>query len=256
MSEKLGSLEEIKDLRKAWPHEARDFTPWLADNIGELGKVIGIDIDVDETESSVGGFNADIFATDADTGKRIIIENQLEDTDHKHLGQLITYASGKSASLVIWVVKHAREEHRSAIEWLNNHTDEEIGFILCEIKLFRIGTSALAPHFNIIEQPNNWAKGMKSSKEKAKLPTITDLLEWEVVQPGDIITDTSGKHEAVLLENGHISYDGNEYSLQKWLKSIHGWSSVETYKYSIHKATGKPLSKLRAEYMDSHKGQE
>ena len=101
----LGTLEEVKDLRKVWPHEANDFTPWLAENIGRLSESLGIDIDVEETESAVGGFSADIYATDADTGRKIIIENQLEDTNHDHLGKLITYASGKSASLVIWVVR-------------------------------------------------------------------------------------------------------------------------------------------------------
>ena len=120
----LGKLVEITDLREVWPHEAHDFTPWLAKNIGELSETVGIDILIEETESSVGDFNVDIFATDADTNKRIIIENQLEDTDHDHLGKLITYASGKDADLVIWLVKKARPEHRAAIEWLNNHTEE------------------------------------------------------------------------------------------------------------------------------------
>ena len=92
---------------------------------------------IEETESSVGDFNVDIFATDADTGRRVIIENQLEETDHDHLGKLITYASGKAADLVIWIVRKARPEHTPAIEWLNNHTDEGVGFLLCEIKLYR-----------------------------------------------------------------------------------------------------------------------
>ena len=140
---KLSRLEEIRDLRTVWPHEALDFTPWLSqdENISLLADAIGLDITVDETESSVGDFNVDIFASETGTDRKIIIENQLEDTNHDHLGKLITYASGKSADVIIWVVKHAREEHKAAIEWLNNHTDEKIGFFLCEIKLYRIGTS-------------------------------------------------------------------------------------------------------------------
>ena len=99
----LGKLKEVKDLRSVWPHEALDFTPWLAeeDNVALLSDAIGIDISIEETESSVGSFNVDIFATDKATGKRIIIENQLEDTNHDHLGKLITYASGKDASIII-----------------------------------------------------------------------------------------------------------------------------------------------------------
>lgn len=95
----LSKLEEIKDLRTVWPHEALDFTPWLSqdDNINLLADAIGLDITVDETESSVGDFNVDILASETGTDRKIIIENQLEDTDHDHLGKLITYASGKGA---------------------------------------------------------------------------------------------------------------------------------------------------------------
>lgn len=255
----LGMLVEIKDLREVWPNEAHDFTPWLAENIGILGSALGIDIDVEETESSVGDFNVDIFASDADTGRRIVIENQLEDTDHNHLGKLITYASGKSAELVIWVVRHAREEHRAAIEWLNAHTDEGIGFVLCEIKLYRIGSSDPAPKFEIIEQPNDWAKEMKrpaGTATKRKLPNIESMLEWGVVKAGDILMPKGYDGEAVLLSSGHISVDGEEMSMQKWLRKLTGWSSVETYKYLIHKDTGKTLSELRKEYMDSQEEQQ
>lgn len=162
----LSRLEEIKDLRTVWPHEALDFTPWLSqdDNISLLADAIGLDIAVDETESSVGDFNVDIFASETGTDRKIIIENQLEDTNHDHLGKLITYASGKSADVIVWVVKHAREEHKAAIEWLNNHTDEKIGFFLCEIKLYRIGTSELAVKFEVIEKPNDWTKEVKKSE--------------------------------------------------------------------------------------------
>jgi hypothetical protein len=159
----LSRLEEIKDLRTVWPHEAADFTPWLSedDNIALLSDAVGIDITVDETESAVGEFHVDISAAETGTERKIIIENQLEDTNHDHLGKLITYASGKSADVIIWVVKHAREEHKAAIEWLNQHTDEKIGFFLCEIKLYRIGDSAPAVKFEVIEKPNDWAKDVK-----------------------------------------------------------------------------------------------
>lgn len=162
----LSKLEEIKDLRTVWPHEALDFTPWLSqdDNITLLADSIGIDITVDETESSVGDFNVDIFASETGTDRKIIIENQLEDTNHDHLGKLITYAFGKSADIVIWVVKHAREEHKAAIEWLNNHTDDSVGFFLCEIKLYRIGNSEPAVKFEVIEKPNDWTKEIKKSE--------------------------------------------------------------------------------------------
>ncbi len=251
----LGTLEEIKDLREVWSHEAHDFTPWLAKNISILGDEVGIDISIEETESSVGDFNVDIFATDADTGKKIIIGNQLEETDHDHLGKLITYASGKSADLVIWLVRKARPEHRAAIEWLNNHTDEGVGFILCEIKVFRIGNSEPAPKFEIIEQPNNWVKEMKKpsgTNKRTVLPKIKDMLEWGVVKGGDILAAKGSDEEATLLQNGHVSVNDEEMSMQDWLRRVTGWKSVETYKFAIHKETGKTLSQIRKEYMDEN----
>ena len=159
----LSRLEEITDLRTIWPHEALDFTPWLSqdENITLLVDAIGLDITVNETESSVGDFQVDILAFETETNRKIIIENQLEDTNHDHLGKLITYASGKSAEVIIWVVKHAREEHKAAIEWLNSHTDDKVGFFLCEIKLYRIGTSEPAVKFEVIEKPNNWSKEVR-----------------------------------------------------------------------------------------------
>ena len=159
----LGTLKKITDLRRIWPHEALNFTPWVAENVDLLADAVGLDITVDETESSVGDFNVDIYASETGTDRKIIIENQLEDTDHDHLGKLITYASGKGADVVIWVVKHAREEHKAAVEWLNNHTDDKIGFFLCEIKLFQIGDSQIAPAFTVVERPNDWTKEIRKT---------------------------------------------------------------------------------------------
>lgn len=161
----LGKLEKIDDLRSIWKHEAKDFTPWLAEeeNLSMLSEAIGIDIVLEEQESNVGEFSVDIFATEESTGRKIIIENQLEDTNHDHLGKIITYASGKDAEVIIWIVKRARDEHKQAIEWLNNHTDDKCAFFLIEIELWRIGKSEPAVKFNIVERLNDWAKSMKKS---------------------------------------------------------------------------------------------
>lgn len=176
----LGILKEIKDLRQIWPHEALDFTPWLAeeDNMSLLSDAVGIEITLDETESSVGNFNVDIYATETGTDRKIIIENQLEDTNHDHLGKLITYASGKSADIIIWIVKRAREEHRSAIEWLNNHTDENIAFFLLEIKLYQIGNSDIAVKFEVVEKPNDWTKEIK--KQSSSSPSLQARYDYWV----------------------------------------------------------------------------
>ncbi len=178
----LGTLKEITDLRSVWPHEALNFTPWVAENVDLLADAVGLDITVDETESSVGDFNVDIYASETGTDRKIIIENQLEDTDHDHLGKLITYASGKDADVVIWVVKHAREEHKAAVEWLNNHTDDKIGFFLCEIKLFQIGDSDIAPSFTVVERPNDWTKEIKKTSSSRNY----DVLGRELFTPDEV----------------------------------------------------------------------
>ena len=161
----LGKLEEITDLRSVWKDEARDFTPWLAqnENIDILGQTLGIDINIESTEAAVGDFSADIYAKISNSDEGIIIENQLGQSNHDHLGKILTYASGMKASYVIWIVKKAREEHKAAISWLNEHTDEKIGFFLVEIKLYKIGDSQIAPQFVPVEIPNNWSKQTKSS---------------------------------------------------------------------------------------------
>lgn len=162
----LGKIEKIEDLRTIWKHEAKDFSSWLSqdENLELLSEAIGIDIVLEEKESSVGNFSVDIFALEEGTGRKIIIENQLEDTNHDHLGKIITYASGKGAEVIIWIVKRARDEHRQAVEWLNQHTDENVGFFLIEIELWKIGDSLPAPMFKIVEQPNDWTKTIKSSQ--------------------------------------------------------------------------------------------
>ena len=161
----LEQLEEV-GLRTVWSHETSDFTPWLAkeDNIAILADALGLDgITVEETESSVGDFKVDIYASETGSDRKIVIENQIEDSNHDHLGKLLTYAAGKSANVIIWVVRYAREEHRAAIEWLNKHSDEDVGFYLCEIKLYRIGNSKPAVKFDVIERPNNWSREVRYS---------------------------------------------------------------------------------------------
>lgn len=166
-----------------WSHEAADFTNWLAEeeNLRILSDAIGVEMRLIQTEASVGKFNADILAQEEGTENKIIIENQLEDSDHNHLGKVITYASGFDARMAIWIVKEAREEHRQAIDWLNEHTDEETAFFLLQIELWQIGDSPLAPKFEVISKPNDWAKTVKQSVSSGATTEIkTRQLEfWE-----------------------------------------------------------------------------
>lgn len=171
MEKKLERMERVDDLRSIWPHEEHDFSKWLAEeeNLGQLSESIGIDIELEETESPVGSFSVDIYARESGSSRGIVIENQLEDTDHDHLGKIITYAAGKSAEVIIWIVKRARDEHKQAVEWLNQHTDEDIGFFLVEIELWKIGKSLPAPRFNVVERPNEWAKTVKAAESLTPL---------------------------------------------------------------------------------------
>lgn len=175
----LGKLKKI-ELREAWKHEAINFTNWLAEkeNLALLGEEIGFEIKHLQTEASVGSFSVDILAEEENTGRKIIIENQLEITNHDHLGKIITYASGYDAQIVVWVVKDVREEHRQAIDWLNEHTDESIEFYLVRIELWQIENSPYAPKFEIICKPNDWTKAVRSSVDGSEL-TDTKIKQFE-----------------------------------------------------------------------------
>lgn len=170
MIKKLAKLSKV-DLRSIWEHEALDFTNWLAqpENLDELSQAVGVDIKLIQAEANVGRFNVDILAQEESSGRKIIIENQLQDTNHDHLGKIITYASGYDAKIIIWIVRDYREEHQKAIEWLNDHTDEDISFFLIKIELWQIENSSPAPKFEIIVSPNEWAKAIKTDVSGAEL---------------------------------------------------------------------------------------
>ena len=160
-SGQLGRLERV-DLRDIWLSEAVNFTPWLAreENLLLLGETLGIDLELEAQEKPVGPFRADILCKDVGTDSWVLVENQLERTDHTHLGQLLTYASGLEAVTIVWIAARFTEEHRSTLDWLNKITDGSFRFFGLEVELWRIGESPAAPKFNIISKPNNWSKSV------------------------------------------------------------------------------------------------
>lgn len=165
----LGRLEKI-DVRSEWADEARDFTPWLAEeNLDLLEDTIGIDLELEATEKPVGPFNADILCKDTVEDQWVLIENQLKRTDHKHLGQLLTYASGLGAVTIVWVSDRFNDQHRSALDWLNDITDEGINFFGLEIELWQIGDSPPAPKFNVVSKPNDWSNRVSDAAEDEEL---------------------------------------------------------------------------------------
>jgi len=157
MPSTLGSLEPV-DLRTIWPDEARDFTPWLAqeENLRRLSDALNLELELDRVEVAVGPYSADIVATDASSNATVVIENQLEKTNHDHLGKVLTYASGLEARILIWIAKTFTEEHRQTFDYLNECTSGRLRLYGVEVEVLRIGNSIPAPHFRLVSSPNDY----------------------------------------------------------------------------------------------------
>ena len=166
----IGKLIEV-DVRELWKHEQYDFSNWLSkgENLEYLNEILGLTLVDVNKEVYVGPYRCDLVAKDETTGIPVIIENQLDATNHDHLGKIITYASGLNAKVVVWIVREAKEEHRAAIEWLNSNTVSDINFFLIEIHAYKIGNSDPAPKFEVIEKPNDFVKRSKSKNDDGEL---------------------------------------------------------------------------------------
>ncbi|HAS3631054.1 TPA: DUF4268 domain-containing protein [Vibrio cholerae] len=180
MSVELGKIK-IVPVRTIWKHEANDFTPWLYSHIQELSDALGIELEVEDVEVPVGPYYADILAKDTGTGKYVVIENQLEKTDHDHLGKCLTYASVLDASTIIWLASNFTDEHKKALDWLNDHTSDDLAFYGIKLELLQINESLPAVNFNIISQPNDVVKQVTKRKENSELSEtrMTQLKFWE-----------------------------------------------------------------------------
>lgn len=176
---KLSKITKVNP-REVWKHEAHDFTQWLVkkENIEILADELELSLDNVIAEAAAGRYNVDIVADEVDLKCKVIIENQLESTDHKHLGQILTYASAYDASVIVWVVTDYTEEHRQAIDWFNRNMHEGISFFLVQVEVYRIGDSDAAPKFNIICEPNNWSKTIKNSSA-GDVVSATKLIQME-----------------------------------------------------------------------------
>ena len=153
----FSELRDI-DLREAWSSEAEDFTPWLSDNLPRLSRVLGIAIEPDDSEVSVDGFSADVLAVFPSNGSRVVIENQLENTDHNHLGQILSHMARLEAQTAIWVAREFQQDHLAAIRWLNINTADDFDFFGVRVRAVRIGEfpAPIAPVFEVLEKPHNW----------------------------------------------------------------------------------------------------
>jgi len=181
MTKSLGKLERV-ELHDEWPTENKDFTPWLAQesNLKLLAETIGMELELEAQEKNVGPFRADILCKSMDDDTWVLIENQIEKTDHRHLGQLLTYAAGLQAVTIVWIASKFTEEHRAALDWLNKITDESFRFFGLEVELWRIGDSARAPKFNIISKPNNWSKSISQEARRMSEQAMTVIKKLQL----------------------------------------------------------------------------
>jgi hypothetical protein len=153
--------------REVWQHEAHVFTPWLLANQDHLADALGIELELTDSEHAVGGFKLDLIGRDLTHQGVLIVENQLEGTDHGHLGQLLTYVAGTDAATVVWIATSFREEHREAIDWLNRRTDEEVRFFGVVLEAVRIDDSLPAPLLTVVAKPNDWQKRVHASTSRS-----------------------------------------------------------------------------------------
>ena len=182
ISPELGRLKAVEP-RTIWAHEALGFTPWLLQNVDVLSDLLGMDLVLEVAEHPVGTFSLDLKGYDEATGEVVIVENQLEQSDHTHLGQIITYAAGTEPTTVVWVTTGFRPEHRAAIDWLNERTDEHTRFFGVVIRVVQIGDSQPAPNFELVAQPNDWEKQVKNKTTQSEASAKTKLYRefWDAV---------------------------------------------------------------------------
>lgn len=164
--------------RKMWPNEQLDFTPWLVEHIEELGEKIGMDLEVLGREVSVGPYSADILAKDIGSNDYVVIENQLEKTNHDHLGKSITYASALNAKTIVWIATDFTEEHKKAFDWLNDNTNEDLAFWAIQLELWQVGEDTASMRFNIVCRPNSDIKTIKTKSNSESETTKLQLEYW------------------------------------------------------------------------------
>ncbi len=173
----VATLQEV-ELREVWPDEARDFTPWLAENPGLLAELLGLDLELVATEVSVGPFSADIVFRETAAEATVVVENLLEQTDHDHMGKLLTYAAGLEASYGVLVAKSFRPEHRSALNWLNSITQEGSGFFGVVVSAVRIADSPPAARLDLVVQPDSWSRQVQAAAKGQLSDTQRLYLDW------------------------------------------------------------------------------
>jgi hypothetical protein len=261
----LGRLEKV-DLRSVFKTEAGAFTPWLAEeeNLVELGKTIGLELELEAQEKEVGPFRADILCKNTETDGWVLIENQIEKTDHSHLGQLLTYAAGLEAVTIVWIAEHVTDQHKAALDWLNSKTTDGIDFFGLEVELWRIGKSQIAPKFNIRSQPNAFTQGVRaaanqtaaeSEHRQLQLRFWTEFRKFmeeskspvkcQKASPQHWMTHSIGKvgfHLSSVISSGKGNASGGpELRVELVVRGQKRFQAIEAFKEKIEKQLGEDL---------------
>ena len=240
----FGELKEV-GLRQAWPHEAHNFTPWLAENLDKLAQAIGgPHMELVATEMAVEQFSADIVARYPDSGNLVLIENQLEWTDHTHLGQVLTYLAGTEAHTVIWIAREFTNPHLSALRWLNEHTVAPYAFFAVRVKVVQIGDSPLAPLFEVLERPNDWDRQIRVDRESGEPSGIQQFRQnfWEFYNrnyPGDMQRWYPGyrnRHAYINIDGLVVGLAASQVEVGHYLSDLRSGKDPETrrrYNYVV-----------------------
>ncbi len=252
-SKGLGRLRRVANARDVWTSESGDFTPWLADNLDVLADELGMSLSLVATEVPVGDFRLDVQAESPD-GRVVIIENQLERTDHGHLGQLLVYASGLEASAVVWMAPRFRDDHRRAIDWLNERTDTGVDFFGVEVAVVQIGESGpRAPVFEVVARPNGWQKGVKESGGGGTASgQVTGVNAVRQDFFAEVLTDVVAKRPGIRMPSrsnvNWMSFAAGPWGNWALVAANDGRLRVEAYLDSGHAGVNKDLfDELQAE---------
>ena len=231
----LGRLERV-ELRDIWTSESSDFTPWLAreENLSVLAESLGLELELEAQEKAVGPFRADILCKDIGSNAWVLVENQLERTDHTHLGQLLTYASGLEAVTIVWIAARFTEEHRATLDWLNKITDDTFRFFGLEVELWRIGGSPAAPKFNIVSKPNDWSRSVATAARAIDESELSDTRVTQREYWGTF-------NQELVRQNGPVA--GNRKPQpQSWMSYSIGRSG-----FTVGAVMIRPKQQIRAE---------
>lgn len=215
---------DIVPIRKVWPKEEKDFTPWLEKNIDLLGDVLEISLVSNKREVKVGKcFRADLLAEVSD-GDLVVIENQFGKSDHDHLGKIMTYLTNLDAKIAIWICEEPQPEHISTVDWFNKFSPPDIGFYLLKLEAYKIDDSDPAPKLSIVSKPSMMIKEAGEVKEKLAQRHVDRLNFWE---------------KLLLVSNTKTSLFANRKPCKDhWISAGAGISGV-VYQYIITKDEGR-----------------